>query len=795
MNFTQALNIQDPEFESILTIMKLKRGNDEIESHRNLLMTINLLLDYYLTRDDTELRVPILYVPICTNMAQVLSEEFVTIKLGLFSESDWRNTIYQRIKRTTCLVIPSDAVTRKLVDLCRENFYYERDLAKELKNRENDIRHSGKTLIFDDYLKRQYDEYILANKSYNKKKVNKYWYLSKFIKGDQSKPADSSCPLSLITTDDGDKFYDEITQAQERIENIVIFPFKSADGRFDDFCSDVFQMSYLEDYISTGVGLRNVFFFCFSRKPYRLRRIKDFKDRIKTILKLTDDDVFDFISFTYKESCILFNYSDTKRNTISVGKIENEIQSDYESMFDGIIARLDRFVCRRNEAALCVTDDMIDYYKSKLSEESEAENAILDEILKINGQLWKEDNLDVILTHFVKEQNVHVILGNDIDFQLKDGIDRMLKSMYGAKSVSFSQFDQLKGRKKADGIYMNDITAQRIIVFSFRCDYTMSMFHRYPNTFDPFCINPDQLVLGIINFFYLRQYVEWGKYRYIRATKDILKSEFRSASMKLVTEDVRKPAKKYVEDSYDEESDRNSAPRAQQMVIVEYENGRHSYFRSEWMLYKISNQLNSCTLSDLFDNYNGMTGEILAQPMSALVKKVYDKYVESERDKDTREEKYFKKRTEYNLSADEIASDVQLWKILLQRRIDADGAASVYNSVMANSFKRWANPDYGIPRARKVQKFLVENYLNIRPPYLNLIRRIKERTKSDTENIKLSIRHFLNICLFNDATNTFKSLSDETKDLLNIGTESDIEDIVAMVKSNIKLEKIKSIHQ
>jgi hypothetical protein len=200
-----------------------------------------------------------------------------------------------------------------------------------------------------------------------------------------------------------------------------------------------------------------------------------------------------------------------------------------------------------------------------------------------------------------------------------------------------------------------------------------------------------------------------------------------------------------------------------------------------------------------------MTGEILAQPMSALVKKVYDKYVESERDKDTREEKYFKKRTEYNLSADEIASDVQLWKILLQRRIDADGAASVYNSVMANfneadkvsflSFKRWANPDYGIPRARKVQKFLVENYLNIRPPYLNLIRRIKERTKSDTENIKLSIRHFLNICLFNDATNTFKSLSDETKDLLNIGTESDIEDIVAMVKSNIKLEKIKSIHQ
>ena len=105
-------------------------------------------------------------------------------------------------------------------------------------------------------------------------------------------------------------------------------------------------------------------------------------------------------------------------------------------------------------------------------------------------------------------------------------------------------------------------------------------------------------------------------------------------------------------------------------------------------------------------------------------------------------------------------------------------------------------PDYGIPRARRVQKFLVENYLGIKPPYINLIRRIKERTKNNTEEITINIRHFLNIALLNDNYNSvFNSLSDETRDLLDISTPSDIKRIIADVKDTIKLEPIKSIEQ
>ena len=134
------------------------------------------------------------------------------------------------------------------------------------------------------------------------------------------------------------------------------------------------------------------------------------------------------------------------------------------------------------------------------------------------------------------------------------------------------------------------------------------------------------------------------------------------------------------------------------------------------------------------------------------------------------------------------------------------GCKNVYDEVMSNfneryrvsyrSFKKWLEPDYGIPRARKVQKFLVEDYLGILPPYINLIRRIKERTKSDTEEITISIRHFLNIALLNDDfVITYNALSDETRDLLDINAPEDVETIISDVKEHINFEPVKTISQ
>lgn len=51
MDFNKALYNVDSTFESILEIMKLRKSSEEIDSVRNLLLTVNLIIDYFLNRE------------------------------------------------------------------------------------------------------------------------------------------------------------------------------------------------------------------------------------------------------------------------------------------------------------------------------------------------------------------------------------------------------------------------------------------------------------------------------------------------------------------------------------------------------------------------------------------------------------------------------------------------------------------------------------------------------------------------------------------------------------------------
>ena len=303
----------------------------------------------------------------------------------------------------------------------------------------------------------------------------------------------------------------------------------------------------------------------------------------------------------------------------------------------------------------------------------------------------------------------------------------------------------------------------------------------------------------------MRQYYDWGKYNYGKAIRKILKSEFRNSEMRPILVEYKRPTKRLLEDTREEESDRNNSRTVQKTKVTYNNNHSQEFCRSEWMLYKFGDYLSIAPLSDLVDLYESVT-DLFIQPLSSLVRRVNSQFIDNQKDKDNRSERMFKEQPLYGLTQEEIDSDTQLWKILLAKRVEKMGSNNVYEEVMDNfneryrvsyhSFKRWLEPDYGIPRARKVQKFLVENYLGIRPPYINLIRRIKERTKSDTEGITINIRHFLNIALLNDDFNiVYNALSDEIRDLLDINSSEDVEKIVTDVKEIINLEPVKSISQ
>ena len=799
MDFKKVLQTYDSNFESVLEIMKLRKNPELVDSVRYLLLVVNQVLEYFMNRDDDELKIPVIYFPICLEYAQELCEDFVALKLGLYTNKEWKNHLCYALSKRE-MYVPTDVKTKAQRLAFIDNHRFENKLSEILLRSRNEFTNYGRTLIYSENLQKGQASYREAIKPYNRNSVNRYWYLRHAI-NDSKDFLQGRCPLSLVGGD-SDSFYEHILEAEGNVEiqNIVAFPAKSADGRYSVFCANSFQKHYLEDFVNVGCGLKNVFFFCFSRKPYRLRRLFDFKTKMGKILK---DDVFDFISFTYEEALILSNQSPSKHLVVNIGRESNEIQEDYEALFDDITNGLDRYVSRRNEMSLCFNDVLSENYSNKILEETEADENLVTEIFRLNSRLWKED-AEVAVQHFVFNSNIFIVAGNDIDGHLKNSVRVFFQTYYGAQEITFGTFGDLRGYL-CDGEYRNEIKDRKIVILSFRSDYTDSIFHKYPNSFDPYCINSDQKVLEIANYYFMRQYYDWGKYNYGKALRKILKSEFRNSGMKPTLVEYKRPTKRLPEDTREEESDRNSGRTVQKTKVIYKNNNTQEFWRSEWMLYKSDEHLGIAPLSDLVDLYESLTN-LSVQPMSALVRRVNKQFIESQKDKDSRNERVFKEQPLYGLTPEEVQSDTQLWKILLARRVEEEGCKKVYDDVMSNfneryrvsyhSFKRWMEPEYGIPRARKVQKFLVEDYLGIRPPYVNLIRRIKERTKSDTEGITISIRHFLNIALLSEDYNTvYNALSDETCDLLQIDSAEDIEKIVTDVKEIIDLKPIKSIIQ
>ena len=47
MDFQKALQTKDTNFESILEIMKLRNEPEKVDSVRNLLVVVNLILEYF----------------------------------------------------------------------------------------------------------------------------------------------------------------------------------------------------------------------------------------------------------------------------------------------------------------------------------------------------------------------------------------------------------------------------------------------------------------------------------------------------------------------------------------------------------------------------------------------------------------------------------------------------------------------------------------------------------------------------------------------------------------------------
>lgn len=615
----------------------------------------------------------------------------------------------------------------------------------------------------------------------------------------------------IILNGDEDEVYKKIEQNDGRfkIPHIFLFLQKNIDGRNIQLCMKMQRSTikeYNEDY---DAGIHNVIAFLFSQKPYRLQRIYENKHSlVERWQREKFAETRDFISFTKVEMDYLFERQEPCIDFYELGCEINAEEYQIKNTFDFMIQDIAHEVKLRNELAICFTDQSLSKIKEEiLNLNSEVNEEYTDYFLQLIHNKYKTE-LTEILYNWIKFHEIAVVLDYNIDVYYKKQLKFFLQSKCGASSVNFYTFKNFKAHK--DGlVFLNSIHEQKILVLSMLNHCTGRSWAIYPNSFDQYHLNPGQSVLQINNKIVFDPRYSWYSYRYEEQLRLLLNSNYRVRYVKNGIQLPDKPIKIGIEPKEDEDEqnvrDRQSGVE-QNRVKVSFGPRQHKVLDEyDFVLCKYMDEISICTILDVLRDFEDPT-VISIQPLTDFYQPLED-LLDNEERRAGEGELMIRNNPKYCLTDEEKLSSREMWKILLGHRVAQYGEQVVYNDIMKPllpaeriqfiSFKRWLDTSENsvLPRSRRMQKRVIEEYLQIEGLYTRMLRHRKSRISTNTEGKNIIFRTFLIHCLLEtDMKKAYKELSNEVLDYLNIGSENDIKIILDLIKDGtINFRLIKSI--
>lgn len=777
-----------PQFSVIMEILKLK--NENAERGRKMLCIIDHVIDYYINRQDDNLKIPVVYMPYSEDWAQQLCEEFVTIKLFTVSSPSALSALVAYVNRNKDMHFMYNSEnrvssTQRKIEKEKSVFYKNLYPLLSILSEKSQPYSVGSSILYSKGVLDTYINWLSANRRNSRVYQNlKYWHLGLFFESMKkwNNGADHVYLNDLTPKQFCKTLKDNRNNSGVSFSNIALFPTDNS-GSFDKDCIASFQWARLSNYKQFYPSLSNVFVFSFSPKPYKLQRLFDFKRKLKDRMQIHNDEVLDLISFTPEEVDIIF---DRDRETDRITAVSG---GHFTVKFDEVLS--EKFTLRRNEAALCVNNNSTKVFTQLLKNESECPEYVLDFVTApLQNQIVGETLCRI--QHFVYKKDVFVILGYELDEQLVSEFKNWLINDLHADSVIFGSYKDLK---PGAAPYRNRITADRILIMSLRDHYTNTPFHRYPNSFDPYCVNPNQSVLQIVNEYAFGDNYRYGLYEYNKQLRKILYSPFRKEMLPLGVKNITEPAKPR-DDEYDMEVDRCNN-RVVTLSVTYQDDTKRQYLRSEWMYHEFDDDKGISPLSDLVDIFADEEG-LMLQPLSQLVDVVKEHFLDTERD--LKEEKRFREAPEFGLSDEEKTGDLELWKLLLKKKQEDKSPEDVYSEIglrdeiSYNAYLRWTEPEYGLQRSKSLQKKVIVDYLKLDLVYLRYVRNIKRMSSNNAEETNGIIRVFLRQALLNsNLSDVFNSLDEDVKELLYISNENDIKTILDEVNRIKQVKEVKQI--
>lgn len=799
-NFIKTAKQESHEFKALLNI--LSSLNLHTKEGRKLLCVLNNIIDYYINREveySDDVKMPIVYFPLCEDWAQMLCEEFVALKMSLLWGKSTRTNILSSYKSKPFIYLP-EKVNKKEREACSKHFRFKRNVAKYLTDDILDMPSNANEKCFF-YSRTLSDEYKLSLKTKG------HYHFIQDVVGDSFSTEKSL----IILNGDEDEVYKKIEQNDGRfkIPHIFLFLQKNIDGRNIQLCMKMQRSTikeYNEDY---DAGIHNVIAFLFSQKPYRLQRIYENKHSlVERWQREKFAETRDFISFTKAEMDYLFERQEPCIDFYELGCEINAEEYQIKNTFDFMIQDIAHEVKLRNELAICFTDQSLSKIKEEiLNLNSEVNEEYTDYFLQLIHNKYKTE-LTEILYNWIKFHEIAVVLDYNIDVYYKKQLKFFLQSKCGASSVNFYTFKNFKAHK--DGlVFLNSIHEQKILVLSMLNHCTGRSWAIYPNSFDQYHLNPGQSVLQINNKIVFDPRYSWYSYRYEEQLRLLLNSNYRVRYVKNGIQLPDKPIKIGIEPKEDEDEqnvrDRQSGVE-QNRVKVSFGPRQHKVLDEyDFVLCKYMDEISICTILDVLRDFEDPT-VISIQPLTDFYQPLED-LLDNEERRAGEGELMIRNNPKYCLTDEEKLSSREMWKILLGHRVAQYGEQVVYNDIMKPllpaeriqfiSFKRWLDTSENsvLPRSRRMQKRVIEEYLQIEGLYTRMLRHRKSRISTNTEGKNIIFRTFLIHCLLEtDMKKAYKELSNEVLDYLNIGSENDIKIILDLIKDGtIKFRLIKSI--
>ena len=601
-NFIKKAEQESLEFKALMNI--LAPLNAHAEDGRKLMCIVNHIIDFYIMRDvesNADVKMPIVYFPLCEEWAQFLCEEFVSLKMSLLWGEGTRTGLLTSFRCRPYIHIPEGANKKEIAALAKQ-FRFNRDATKYLTEEIIGYRSKESEKCFL-YSRNISDEYHLTLKSKG------HYHFSHELLGTSFSTEKS---LILLGEDEKD-VYDliEKNDGKVRIPNIFLFLQKDMDGRNSKLCMQMQRSTineYNEDY---DAGIQNVFSFAFSQKSYRLQRVYENKHFLVEHLQREKlAETRDFISFTKDEMDFLFGRKKDNVNIYELEWEENSGKYQIKTAFDFMLQDMPHEVKLRNELAICFTEQSRSKKKKEISELNPDVNEEYTDYFLQLIQVKYRDHLCGILLEWINFHQIAIVLDYNVEPYYKNQLDWFLKSECGATSVKFYTFKNFKAHKEGAS-FLNSIQENKILVLSMLNHCTGRNWAIYPNSFDQYHLNPGQSVLQINNKIVFDPRFSWYQYRYAEQQKLLLNSDFR---IKYVKNNISLPDKPInigpePKDDEDEQNvSRRSSGREQKRVSIAFGPRQHRTLdEDELILCKFADKVTICRISDILRDFDDPT--------------------------------------------------------------------------------------------------------------------------------------------------------------------------------------------